>query len=184
MMEYLYYTLGIIGILTIIFFLIGFIKPSVSYDCEIVVAKPIKECAYVAQDEERMSEWLEGFVRIEHVSGTPKTVGNVSNVYFTMNGKEMLVKRTITAIKLFESVESISETDFMNMKYSVIMTPIGEKTKISSSTTVKGNGIFAKSLVVFIKGSLKKQEETNLSKLKNTIEANTKKYFPEQTTTK
>lgn len=181
-MVYLYYALGIIGILTIIFLLIGFIKPSISYNCEIMVDKPIKESGYVAQDEERMSEWLEGFIKIEHVSGTPKTVGNVSNVYFTFNGKEMVVKRTITAINLFESMESLSETDFMNMEYSVKMTAIGEKTKISSSTTVKGNGIFAKSLIVFMGGSLKKQEKTNLANLKNTIEANTKKYFPEQTT--
>ncbi|WP_326993284.1 hypothetical protein [Chitinophaga sp. 212800010-3] len=64
------------------------------------------------------------------------------------------------------------------------MTAIGDKTKISSSTTVRGNGILAKSLMVFMSGSLKKQEETNLIKLKNTIEANTKKYFSEPTTTK
>lgn len=183
-MQYVYYTLGIAGILIVIFLIIGFIKPSISYNCEIMVDKPIEESGYVAQDEERMSEWLEGFVKIEHISGKPKTAGNVSNVYFSINGKEMVVKRTITAIKLFESMESLSETNFMTMKYSVKMTAIGEKTKISSSTTVKGNGIFARSLMVFMGGSLKKQEETNLAKLKNTIEANTKKYFPEQTTTK
>jgi hypothetical protein len=34
--------------------------------------------------------------------------------------------------------------------------------------------------VAFMRGSLKKQEETNLDKLKNTIEANTKKYFAEK----
>lgn len=177
-MQYLYYTLGIIALLIIIFLLIGFIKPHISYNCEIIVNKPIEECGYVAQDEERMSEWLDGFVKIEHVSGTPKTVGNVSNVYFTNNGKEMVVKRTITAIKSFEYMKSVSENDFMTMEYYVEMTAIGEKTKISSNTTVKGNGIFAKSLMVFMGGSLKKQEKTNLVKLKNTIEANRKKYLP------
>ena len=178
-MIYLYYTVGILVILTIIFLFIGFVKPSISYNCEIMVNKPIEECGYVAQDEERMSEWLEGFTKIEHISGTPKTVGNVSNVYFITNGKEMVVKRTITAIKLFESVESLNETDFMNMEYNVRMTAIGEKTKISSNTTVKGNGIFSKSLMVFMSGTLKKQENTNLANLKNTIELNTKKYLPE-----
>lgn len=177
-MEYLFYALGVIGILIIVLLVIGFIKPVISYNCEVMVNKPIKETGYVAQDEERMSEWLEGFKKIEHVSGKPKTVGNVSNVYFTINGKEMVVKRTIIAIKLFECIESLNETDFMNMKYSVKMTSISEKTKITSSTTVKGNGVFAKSLVAFMGGSLKKQEETNLAKLKNTIETNTKKYFP------
>src|SRR5690606_17484645 len=97
---------------------------------------------------------------------------------FTNNGKQMVVKRTITAIKSFEYMKSVSENDFMTMEYYVEMTAIGEKTKISSNTTVKGNGIFAKSLMVFMGGSLKKQEETNLVKLKNTIEANRKKYLP------
>jgi len=183
-MQYLYYTLGIIALLVIIFLLIGFIKPSISYNCEILVDKPIEVAGNVAQDEERMSEWLEGFKKIEHVSGAPKTVGNVSNVYFTNNGKEMAIKRTITAIKSFESMESLSETDFMNMEYSVKMTAIGDKTKISSNTTVKGNGMFAKSLMVFMSGSLKKQEEKNLLKLKHTIETNTKKYPSEPITTK
>lgn len=177
-MTYLYFALGIIGILTIIFFVIGFIKPVISYDCEIIVDKPIEEAGYVAQDEERMTEWLEGFKRIEHISGTPKKVGNVSNVYFTTNGKEMVVKRTITDIKLFEYIKSLNETDFMNMEYNVKMTAIGEKTKISSSTTVKGNGILSKSLMVFMGSSLKKQEEKNLANLKKTIETNTKKYLP------
>ena len=157
---------------------LGFIKPVISYDCEIIVDKPIEEAGYVAQDEERMAEWLEGFKRIEHISGTPKKIGNVSNVFFTTNGKEMVVKRTITDIKLFEYIKSLNETDFMNMEYNVKMTAIGEKTKISSSTTVKGNGILSKSLMVFIGSSLKKQEEKNLAKLKKTIETNTKKYLP------
>jgi len=176
-MQYLYYTLGIIAVLVIIFLLVGFFKPNVSYNCEITVDKPIEEAGYVAQDEARMAEWLEGFVKIEHISGTPKTVGNVSNVFFVNNGKEMVVKRTITAIKLFEEMKSISENDFMTMEYTVKMNSIGKKTKISSSTTVKGKGLFAKSLMVFMAGTLKKQEETNMVKLKNTIEANKKDYF-------
>jgi hypothetical protein len=175
-MDYLIYSLVVIAILVIGFFALGLIKQKVTYECEIMVDKPIEESGYVAQDEERMSEWLEGFKKIEHVSGRPKTVGNVSNVYFTHNGKEMVVKRTITAIKLFESVESLNETDFMNMEYSVKMTAIGKRTKISSVTSVIGNGIFAKSLMVFMQGSLKKQEKTNLANLKKTIEANTKNY--------
>ena len=48
-MKYLKYGLGIIAILFIIFLLIGFIKPDVSYDCEIMVDKPIEESWKVTQ---------------------------------------------------------------------------------------------------------------------------------------
>jgi hypothetical protein len=175
-MKYLIYLLIIVVILTILFLLFGIVKPKITYKCEVVVNKPVWEASNIAQDESRMGEWLDGFIKIEHISGTPKTAGNISNVYFKMNGQDIKVKRTITAVKLFESMESFSETDFMNMEYSVKMIDQGEKTKISSITTVKGNGIFSRSLMAFMGNSLKKQEEKNLSNLKSTIEANTKQY--------
>src|SRR5690606_28838820 len=176
-MDYLVYIIGIIVTLVIGFLALGLIKRKITYDCEIMVDKPIEEAGHVAQDEERMSEWLDGFKKIEHVSGTPKTVGNVSNVYFTTNGKEMAAKRTITAIKPFELMDSVSDTDVMTMEYTVKMTASGNKTKITSRTNVKGNGRFAQSLLVFIGSALKTQDVKDLIKLKNTTEKNTTKYF-------
>lgn len=176
-MKYLKYGLGIIFILVIIFLLIGFIKPNVTYDCEIIVDKPIEESWKVTQDETKMSEWLEGFQKVEHVSGTPETVGAVTNVYFVTDGQEMVIKETITSIKQNESIEMLFESDFMNMNYKLKMTSINGKTKISSNTNAKGNGMLSKSIMALIGSSLKTQEETNLINLKKTIEANTKNYF-------
>jgi carbon monoxide dehydrogenase subunit G len=177
-MKYLKYILGIIVILVILFLLIGFIKPDVSYDCEIMVDKPLEESWNVTQDEEKMSEWLEGFQKVEQVSGSPGTIGAVTNVYFITDGQEMTIKETIVNIKPNESIEMLFESDFMNMDYELKMASINGKTKISSSTNAKGNGMFSKSIMALMGSSLKTQEETNLTNLKKTIEANTKDYFP------
>lgn len=154
-MKYLKYILGIIAILVIIFLLIGFIKPDITYDCEIMVNKPLEESWNVTQDEEKMSEWLEGFQKVEQVSGTSGTVGAVSNVYFITDEQEMIIKETITDIKPNESIEMIFESDFMNMDYTLKMASINGKTKISSNTIVKGNGMFSKSIMVLLGNSLK-----------------------------
>ncbi len=177
-MKYVKYILGIIAILVIIFLLIGFIKPYITYDCEIMVDKPLKEAWNVTQDEGKMSEWLEGFQKVEQVSGKSGTVGAVSNVYFITDGQEMTIKETITDIKPNESIEMLFESDFMNMDYTLKMASINGKTKISSSTNAKGNGMFSKSIMALMENSLKEQEETNLTKLKKTIEVNRKDYFP------
>ena len=177
-MKFLKYTLGIIALLVVIFLLIGLIKPTVSYDCEIMVDKPLEESWSVMQDEGKMSEWLEGFQKIEQVSGTPGTFGAVSNVYFISDGQEMAIKETITGIKPEESIEMLFESDFMNMDYQLKMAPVNGKTKITSRTNAKGNGMISKSIMALIGSSLKAQEETNLTNLKKTIEANTKNYFP------
>ncbi|WP_299557475.1 SRPBCC family protein [Seonamhaeicola sp.] len=177
-MKYLKYIFAIIAILIIGFFLIGLIKPKVSYACEIMVEKPVVESWAVIQDEENLPEWLEGFQKIEPVSGSPGTVGAVSDVYFVADGQEMTIRETITAIVPNESISMRYESDFMNMDYKLVMTSINGKTKISSSTNAVGNGIFSKSIMALVGNSIKAQEETNLSNLKKTIEQNTKDYFP------
>jgi len=175
-MKYLKYFIGIIGLIILVFFLIGIVKPQVAYDCEIVVDKPLEEAWAVAQDEEKMLEWLEGFERVEHVSGTPGNVGSVTKVHFNNDGQEMTIKETITAIEPNKSVSMFFESDFMNMDYTLSISPIGSKSKLSSSTTAKGNGMLSKSIMAMIAGSIKAQEDTNLISLKKTIEQNTKIY--------
>ena len=175
-MKYLKYILGLIAVLVIGFLLMGIIKPKLSYDCEITVEKPAAESWAVVQDEEKMSEWLPGFQKIEQISGTPGAVGAVSNVYFDNDGQQMSIRETITEIVPDESISMTFEDDFMNMDYKMSVTSINGKTKINSTTTAVGNGMISKSIMALIGGSIKAQEEVNLVNLKKTIEQNTKDY--------
>ncbi len=177
-MKYLKYILGILALLIIGFFLLGQIKSELTYEYEIMVDKPLAESWAVSQDEEKMSDWLDGFQKIEHVSGTPGTVGAVSDVYFISDGQEMTIRETITEIVPDESISMSFTSDFMDMDYKLIMTPVDGKTKINSTTTAAGNGMVSKSLIALMGNSIKKQEETNLANLKRTIEENSKNYFP------
>lgn len=176
-MKYLKYILGILVILVIAFFLLGLIKPELTYECEIMVDKPLAESWAVSQDEEKMSDWLDGFQKIENVSGTPGTVGAISDVYFTTDGQEMTIRETITDIVPDQSISMVFTSDFMDMEYKLTMNSVDGKTKISSSTTCEGNGMVSKSLIVLMGNSIKTQEETNLTNLKKTIEKNSKDYF-------
>ena len=78
-MKYLKYILGIIAVLLIVFLALGLFKPELKYDCEITVDKPVAESWAVIQDEDKLSEWLEGLQKIDHISGTPGKVGAVKN---------------------------------------------------------------------------------------------------------
>lgn len=179
-MKYLKYILGILAILVIGFFLMGIINPELNYEFEIIVEKPAAESWAVVQDDERMSEWLPGFLKNEHISGTPGTVGAVSRVYFDNDGQQMSIKETITDIVPDESISMTFEDDFMNMDYQMSLSEIDGKTKINTSTTAVGNGMISKSIMALMGGSIKAQEETNLANLKRTIEQNTKDYSMEE----
>ncbi len=176
-MKYLKYILGILTVLVIGFFLLGVIKSELSYECEVMVDKSLAESWSVSQDEEKMSDWLEGFQKIEQVSGSPNTVGAVADIYFVTDGQEMTIRETITEIVPNESVSMLFTSDFMDMDYKLTMESIDGKTKINSSTTCKGNGMVSKSLIALMGNSMETQEKTNLSSLKKTIEQNSKNYF-------
>lgn len=179
-MKYLKYILGILAILVIGFFLLGLIKSELSYECEVIVDKSLTESWAVSQDEEKMSDWLEGFQKIEQISGTPGTVGAVSDVYFMTDGQEMTIRETITEIVPNESVSMLFTSDFMDMDYKLSMESIDGKTKIYSNTTCKGNGMVSKSFIALMGNSIETQEETNLSNLKKTIEENSKVYLSKE----
>lgn len=175
-MKYLKYILGAIAVLAIAFLALGLIKPQVAYECEAMVRKPVAESWAVIQDEEKLPEWLMGFQRMEHVSGTPGTVGAVSNVYFDDNGQTMAIQETITALVPEESIAMTYTSDFMDMDYSMTMTSANGQTRISTATVAKGNGVISRSIMALIASSIKQQEETNLALLKQAIEQNTKQY--------
>src|SRR5690606_20776416 len=124
----------IIALLIIVFLAIGLIKPNVTYECEIMIEKSIEESWAVLQDTEKLPEWLPGFQKIEHISGTPGTKGAVSKVYFDNNGESMTIQETITDIAPSESISMKYESDFMDMDYKLTVTSVNGKTMINSST--------------------------------------------------
>lgn len=176
MMKYLKYLLGLILLVVIIFFGKGLLTPSVSYESEIVVNKSAAESWAVMSDESKLSQWIKEVKKIELVSGTPNTVGAVSNIHVVDGGQEMVMKETITKMTPNELMAMTFTMDFMDMDYEMHMKEEGGKTTITSKSTTTGNGIFAKSMLSFMGGSMKTQEDNNLNNLKKLIEENTTTY--------
>lgn len=179
-MKILKYILSILAILCIIFLALGFITPSVSYTSETTVNKSAKEAWAVMSDEENLPKWIKGFKRAELVSGKANSVGAVSNIYIDENGKEMVMKETVTAVKDYEHLAMTFSMDFMDMDYEMIFTEKDGKTHIQTNSKTIGNGMLAKSIVSMMSATMKKQEDENVNTLKKLIEENTKIYFQEE----
>lgn len=176
-MKILKYLLGFILLLALIFFGRGLLTPSVSYESTIEVNKSAKESWAVMSDEVNLPKWIEGFKRAELVSGQANTVGAVSNIYVDQNGQEMVMKETVKAVKDHELLAMTFSMDFMDMDYEMLFNESNGKTKITSKSTTKGNGLFAKSMISFMGGSMKEQEDKNMNSLKKLIDENSKNYF-------
>lgn len=178
-MKYLKYLLGVVALLGVIFIGNGIITPSVSYESEIIVDKSIEEAWAVMSDESKTSEWLKDITKTERVSGERGTVGAVTNYTFTQDGNESIVTETIKSVTPNDhmAMDFVME-GVMNMDYKIAFSERDGTTRIKSSTTTTGDGIFMRSMVSFMKGSMQAQEEENMNNLKQVIAANTTDYFP------
>ncbi|MDH7444968.1 SRPBCC family protein [Aquimarina sp. 2201CG14-23] len=179
-MKYLKYLLFLIIILALIFFGKGMLTPSVSYENEVVVNKPANESWAVMSDESNLPKWIKGFTKTELVSGTANEVGAVSKVYVEDRGEEMVMEETVTALTLNEHMAMTFTMDFMDMDYEMFFKEDDGKTTITTKSIAMGNGILSKSLISFMPGAMKAQEDENLNSLKRLIEENTKDYFPKK----
>ena len=171
-MKYLKYLIILILVLGIAFIAKGMITPSISYETEIVVNKPVQESWAVMSDESNLPKWIRGFKKIEPVSGTPNTLGAVSKVYIEEEGTEMIMEETITALKENEHMAMSFTMDFMNIEYEMFFKDQGGKTVITTKTNTTGNSMIAKSRLSFMSSGMGKQEDKNLNNLKNLIEGN------------
>ena len=178
-MKYLKYLLGIIALLALLFIAKGFLTPTISYGSEIIVDKSIKEAWAVMNDESKTSQWLKGITNIEHISGEKGTVGAVTRYTFNENGQESTVLETIKSIKPNEHIAMDFEMKgVMNMDYKIDFIDKDGKTLIKSSTITKGIGMFMRSMLSFMKGSMQTQEDENMNNLKKLIDENMTNYFP------
>ncbi len=179
-MKYLKYFVGIVVLLLFLFIIKGVLQPTISYSSEIIADKPIQEAWAVMNDESKLSQWLKGITDIKHVSGEKGAVGAVTIYTFNDNGQESTIIETIKSIHPNEHIAMDFEMKgVMNMDYKVDFIDKGGKTILKSSTTTKGDGMFMRSMVSFMKGSMQTQEDENMNNLKKIIEENTTNYFPE-----
>ena len=81
-----------------------------------------------------------------------------------------MMKETITELVPNQKMAMNFSMDFMDMDYEMILQDQGDKTAVTSKSITRGNGLFAKAMVSWMKGGMKKQEDKNMAKLKGIVE--------------
>ena len=79
----------------------AFLKYTVSN----TINAPLNEVMEKFTDPEGVKHWMEGFLRMEHLSGTPGEVGAKSDFYFMHRKKEMKISETILEQNLPEQIK-------------------------------------------------------------------------------
>ena len=182
-MKFLKFLLFLILGLVLFFFLMGLIKPSVSYGHEITVNKSAKEAWAVHQDITKYDQWLDGFQSIDLISGELGAKGSKYKVVVNPGEGQ-------PDFEMIETVESIKEFDHVTLNMDSEMMVFGQttsfsekdgKTTIKTNSKVSGKGMMMRSMFALMDmftDSFQKKEVENIENLKKVIEKNTTDYFP------
>ena len=182
-MRILKYLLFAILAITVLFFGMGILKPTIKYGHEITVDKPIQEAWAIAKDESKYDQWLKGYKGMELIEGEQDAPGSKYKVTVEPGDgqPEFEMIQTIIDIKDFEKVELNYDNDFMIVDQIMNYSESNGKTTITSQASVAPKGMVYKSMFAMMEilfGAFTAQEQENMEKLKILIEKNTDVYFP------
>lgn len=182
-MKILKYLLFVVVGLIVIYLLIGFIKPSVTYGHEISVNKPLKEAWAVSHDESKLGQWLQGFKSIELISGDSGAVGSKYKVVVSPGEgqPDFEMTETVVSKKEFEHIALSLDSEMMVFEQTMSFAEANGKVTVKTDSKVMGKSMLIRpmfALMEWFTGAFTAQEVKNIEALKKVIEENTTNYYP------
>jgi hypothetical protein len=168
-MKILKITAVILALLVILFFSIGFVKPSFDYGNTITVNAPKEKCWALYTDFSARQKWVDGFKEEKLLRGNPLTIGSQYQTTIE-SGEVMIMQEKIITIVPNEKLEWDLTNDVLNSKYSYEFTGSGMTTTVSTQYNIEGKNAFMKSVLYLFQGSLKNSDLEMLTAFKNTVE--------------
>lgn len=170
-MKILIYVVGFILTCFLGFYIIGVVKPKISYETSITINRPVQQTWEVFSNEKLMKEWMQGFDRIEKINQEPFQTS--AKYKLILKDKNQEFENNHTVISAVPNSLYEYELDNAVLKNHITISfkePQQFTTEIVISNEVEAKNWFLKSLFVFFKSQFKTQDDQNLQALKKLVE--------------
>ena len=136
------------------------------YTVSNTINKPLNEVVEKFKEPDGAVKWMEGLQRVEHLSGTPGTLGAKSDFHFLHKKKEMKMTETVLEENLPDQIKFGYEGPTGSNEVEIRFEKINDssvKQINTSSFDLKG---FMKVMGVLFKGMFKKQSLKHMNGFK------------------
>ncbi len=140
-------------------------------ESRVVINKSVKVVWDFLNNPDNLRLWIAGFQKIEPISGTPGTIGAKAKHYFKEKGKSVVLDEEITEVipeKKFAG--TLSSSMMVNTVNSYFNDLGNSQTEYTLSSEVKFISFLWKQIGPLMKGEFKKRQESDLQRLKQSIE--------------
>lgn len=140
------------------------------YTLSNTINKPLNEVIEKFKDPNGIQHWMEGFQRLEHLSGTPGEVGATSNFYFIHKKKEMVIHETILEQNYPHQVKFAYKSAMGNNEVEMKFEELSEgSVKQINNSHFEFKGLM-KIMGLLFKGMFKKQSLKYMTAFKDYVE--------------
>lgn len=165
------YVFGFIATCFLGFYVIGLVKPTVTYETKITINRSSQQVWAVFSNEELMKEWMPGFIKVDSIKGKPLSAGSEFKLHVEESGQKFeMIERVINVVPN-EVYEFELENGILrnHVKIKFVETQ-AFTTEVTQYSEVQAQNWFMRSLFVFFKSQFKEQDETTLKALKKLVE--------------
>ncbi len=157
-------------ILVVVFFSLGIIFPSISYETKVTVNKPVEKSFGVFTNAMKLSDWVIGLKGIGWLSGNQNEVGSKWLFIVTQNGRDYKLIQTLREFKQNELFTTNADNEIFSDDVQVKFIPKGTSSEIIASSTLSGKNIFWRSAFFCAQFYLSGNDQKMYNKLKEVIE--------------
>lgn len=168
-MKFLRYFIIVLLLLMGLFFLIGIFNKELNYTEETTVNRPINTVWEKFNDPDITMEYIPEIEKMTLIKEMPGMVGSKSKI--KMGGsRPMDIMETVLAYEEGKYISLQFDAGGMKKVDSYTFTPINNKTKITSTHNIKGDGIMTRAMYFLLKGVLAKTDKDHQARFKKIVE--------------
>ena len=140
------------------------------FQSEIIINKPVREVFKYTLDIKNLSRWIDGFQKYKVVSGKARKPGSIGMHIYKDEGGELEVREEVLDIEMNKLISTRLSHKNMETTLNFRFLDQGNATKIIADTQVRLKPMIFNLAAPFVKSPMKKQQASDLERLKNCLE--------------
>lgn len=140
------------------------------YTVSNTINKPLEEVIEKFTDPDGVKHWMEGFQKMEAISGTPGAVGAKTYFYFIHRKKEMKLLETILEQNLPRQIKFSYDSSMGYNEVEMVFEKLTENSVTQTNNSYFELKGFMKMMSFLMKGMFKKQSLKFMTAFKNYAE--------------
>ncbi len=140
------------------------------FQSEIIINKPVKEVYQFTINPKNLPHWVDGFEKFKPLSGKARKVGSIGiHLYKDKEGK-FEVREEVLSHEVGKSLKTQLSHKNMETTLNLRFLNQGDSTKLIAEVKVNLKPYLFNLAAPFVKGPMKKQQLTDLKRLKHCFE--------------